>query len=320
MEIIVKTNPSYKIKIEKGIVLKGGLPEGFVITDSNVYSRYKELIKGPCFVLPAGEKSKTIETYVEIIKKIGNTDKIIALGGGVVGDIAGFVASTYKRGIPLIQIPTTLLAMVDSGIGGKNGVDLGEKKNYIGTIYQPEEVLIDPDFLKDLPEEEFNNGLAEVIKYSYLFNKPPFEIMKNKITKDSKELINIVYESCKAKAEIVELDEKDKGIRHTLNFGHTIGHAIELLTGLKHGEAISIGMVKETGLAINLGIKEEEDKIRLIKALKANSLPLTFPEKININKVIGIMGYDKKGEFIFAFDRNNSNVKVNEKDIRKILI
>lgn len=186
MEIIVNTQPKCKIIIQRGFIKNNKLPEGFVITDANLHHYYRDLISSENYIIKASEESKSLETYFQILKILPeNTNTIIAFGGGVAGDIAGFVASTYKRGINLIQVPTSLVAMTDSSIGGKNGVNLGEKKNYVGTIYQPSLVIIDPDLLKTLPEKEFKNGLAEVIKYGYLFENPDL----NKISLNAKEIM-----------------------------------------------------------------------------------------------------------------------------------
>jgi len=321
--MIIKVNlkPGYEIEIESGVIINKGLPEGFIITDSNIYKKYKDLIKGDFFVVKAGEKNKSVKSYLKIMEKLAESDanKIIAFGGGVIGDLAGFVASTYKRGIPLIQVPTSLLAMIDASIGGKNGVNLSEKKNYAGTIYQPEKVLIDTLFLKSLPKKEFRNGLAEMIKYAVVFNKPELNRFEFKVNSKDEDFEKLIIESCGLKVGVVEKDVDDKDYRHVLNFGHTVGHAIELLAGLSHGEAISIGMIKELELGIQEGLiaKEKLEKVR--KCLEKNNLPVEFPTNIDKEKVIGLMKKDKKGSLVFAFDEKNYNVKIDEEKIRKFL-
>lgn len=316
MELLIKTSKPCKITLQEGIILKNKLPTGVIITDENLARVYPPLLMGrECIVIKSGEESKSLNTYFEILNRLKEPERIIALGGGVVGDLAGFVASTYKRGIPLIQIPTSLLAMVDSSLGGKTGVNLNEKKNYIGTIYQSEEVLIDTDFLNTLPADEFENGVAEIIKYAYLFNNPSLERLQNKLSPTDKDLQEIIFSCCKNKAEIVQQDELDRGLRHILNFGHTIGHAIELLYNLKHGRAISIGMVKEFELANKLGIIKE-DVSTLKKALKANNLPVDFIKDTDYSKIIDIMKSDKKGELTFSFNRDSYSVKVSEEVIK----
>ncbi len=314
---------SYDIKIERGLATDKALPGGFVITDSNIVSiqRYADLIKiDDAFVVDAGEKSKSPNTYIEIARHIPEGAKrIIAFGGGVVGDLAGFVASTYRRGIPLVNIPTTLLAMVDSSIGGKNGINLRRRKNYLGTIYQPEEVLIDPLFLDTLPEMEFRNGVAEIIKYAAIFGTPDLERLARGVRKSDKDLERIIAQCCKLKAEVVQRDERDSGYRHTLNSGHTIGHAIELLLGRSHGETVSTGIAYELRLGKEYGIIDDGKLRAVIGALKANGLPTELPFGINTLQIIELMKADKKGPFIFAFDEKHYAVQAKEKDVRRIL-
>ena len=243
MKII--SSKGFEIEIQSGSIKNRFLPNGFVITDKNLFQNYEDIIGDKGFVIEPGEKSKSTEIFLEIINKLNDADKIVAFGGGVVGDLAGFVASIYKRGIKLIQVPTTLLAMIDSSIGGKNGINLNKRKNYLGTIYQPEKIFIDPSFLETLSIKEFRNGIAEIIKYSILFGKPSLQRIEEGIRISDLDLPQIIYQCCLIKTEVVEQDEKDKNYRHVLNFGHTIGHALELVYHLTHGEAISIGMIKE---------------------------------------------------------------------------
>lgn len=313
-----------KIEIQKGTIKERGLPAGFIITDSNVFDKYKDLIKNKdmCFIIEPCEESKSIQVYTMILNKLAeieNINTIVALGGGVVGDIAGFVASTFKRGITLIQVPTTLLAMVDSSIGGKNGIDLGKKKNYVGTIYQPNQIIIDVSFLETLPDKEIANGVAEIIKYSYLLDSPKFERVMTKITKYDRDIEEIIIKSIQSKIKIIEKDVNDKGLRRILNFGHTLGHSIELLCGLSHGGAISIGMMKEALLAKILGLGDDKKINDLKIALTNNNLPVDWPGNIDIKDIIGIMIYDKKGKFSFAFDAKNFNKFVDESIIETFL-
>ncbi|GBE20147.1 MAG TPA: 3-dehydroquinate synthase [Candidatus Pacearchaeota archaeon] len=310
-----------KIKIKERLIRKKGLPEGFVITDSNVMKRYGLFVLGNVFVIDAGEKSKSFENYQKIAENLADVDaeKIVAFGGGVVGDLAGFVASTYKRGINLIHVPTTLLAMVDSSIGGKNGINLGKRKNYIGTIYQPEEVLIDTSFLQSLPLWEFRNGVAEIIKYSSVFEKPSLERLERGINKEDSDLQNIITECCKVKTEIVKRDPQDRGFRHTLNFGHTIGHAIELIYALSHGEAISIGMVKELELGNKLELVTKNKIEKVTRIIEANGLPTKLPPNYDVEKILNLINYDKKGSFVFAFNHENYNIKVKRELVKEVL-
>jgi 3-dehydroquinate synthase len=308
---------NYTLEVGRGL-LKGGLPEGFVITDTNLQKLFPNLIRKDTFVIPAGEESKNLETYTKIIKDLEkiNPQTIIAFGGGVVGDLAGFVASTYKRGIELIHVPTSLLAMVDSSLGGKNGVNLGEKKNYVGTIYMPNKIILELDFLKTLPQQEFSEGMAEIIKYSLMFGKPSYDSI---LDLSEENLEKVILECCKIKTEIIEKDERDQNVRHTLNFGHTIGHSIELLHGLKHGQAISIGMVKEIDLAIKKGLASKESRLRLVDLLKKYNLPTDLPITFDKIKALEIMKADKKGELIFAFDEKNHSVQCSEEEILEVL-
>jgi 3-dehydroquinate synthase len=319
MNIKVSVGKGYDIRIGKGVVVDEGLPFGFVISDENLFREYKKIIGDSYFLIKSGEGSKSLENYSSIVEELGDVDRIIAFGGGVVGDLAGFVASTYKRGVDLIQVPTSLLAMVDSSIGGKNGVNLREKKNYLGTVYQPEGVLIDPLFLEGLPKKEFRNGLAEVIKYGYLFDRPRLNRISRGINLGDNDLEKIIFDCCKAKISVVEKDEMDLGYRHVLNFGHTIGHAIELLYGLSHGEAVSVGMVKEAGLGYRLGIVGSERVEKLRDVLEVNGLPVDLPRDFDSDEVIDVMKFDKKGKFVFAFDGDNYFVEVDEAEVRRVL-
>src|SRR3989344_1610 len=309
-----------KLVIGNGTVMDKGLPKGFVITDDNVFKKYGHLIKGDKFVIKSGERSKSIENYKKILSKLKdtNTDTIVAFGGGVVGDLAGFVASTYKRGIDFIQIPTTFLSMVDSSLGGKNGVNLGNKKNYIGTIYQPKEVIIDPLFLESLSKKEFQNGVSEVIKYGILFDKQLLHRISKGVSRKDSDLIKIISRCEKIKLDVVRVDEKDNDYRHTLNFGHTIGHSLELLYNLRHGEAISLGMILEMKLGKTRGFFSEEQIVFLKDILIKNGLLVNLPN-INIKNILEIMKGDKKGEFIFSLSKKDYNVKFTKREIIKVL-
>jgi 3-dehydroquinate synthase len=272
--------------------------------------------------VPSGETSKSLEIYFEILKsleRLDNINSILAIGGGVVGDIAGFVAATYKRGVPLIHVPTTLLAMVDSSIGGKNGLNLGNKKNYLGTVHQADRIIIDLSFLGTLPEKEFKNGLAEIIKYAYLFDKPSLRRMQTKVSPLDADMEKIITQCCQAKIAVVEKDPLDRGYRHVLNFGHTIGHAIELSCNLNHGEAISIGMLKEAELGEEMGFIESSELESLRNALTLNAMPIEIPKQFNLAEGIKLMAQDKKGKFVFAFSSSSYSVKLDEKKILDFL-
>lgn len=317
----VKTGEPYEIIINQGLLedVPKDLTRNFnfgkiaIITDETVASFYGERllkgfeklnIKAYLFTFPPGEGSKNIDTVIFLARRLvqknyDRKDFILALGGGVVGDIAGFLASIYLRGVPYVQVPTTLLAQVDSSVGGKTGVDLPEGKNLIGTFYQPKRVYIDPETLKTLPLEEIKNGLAEVIKYGCILKKSLFKFLKKKGKKifelKSEELEYIIYTSCKLKAFVVSKDEKEAGLRRVLNFGHTVGHAIEVELNyqIPHGIAVAIGMLAEAKLSETLGVAKEEVYNPLKKLLKE----LTFPkkiEKITPERLLAHMQKDKK--------------------------
>ena len=251
----------------------------------------------------SGETSKSIEQYGILMRrlteqKIPRSGTIIALGGGVIGDLAGFVAATYLRGINFVQVPTTLLAMVDSSVGGKTGVNLPEGKNLVGAFHQPKLVVADLDTLKTLPLREFAAGMAEVIKYGAIRDKALFDRVSIKVNSDDKDLDEIVEKCVAIKARIVENDEfETKGERALLNFGHTIGHAIEKATGYKaylHGEAISLGMRAAAWLSVWHAGLPEADARRIESALTANALPITLKPDVDRAAILGALGNDKK--------------------------
>lgn len=254
-----------------------------------------------------GEAQKTRETkeWLEdqlLQKGFGRDCGVIGLGGGVVTDVAGFVASTYCRGLPLILIPTTLLGMVDASIGGKTGVNVPQGKNLIGTIYQPLAIWIDPLTLNSLPTAEYQNGLVECIKHGAILDSTYFAFLEHNraqiLAKDPEVLPTLIGESCRIKKTVVEEDETEKGKRRLLNFGHTLGHALEAVThyALPHGQAVAIGMVGESWLARELGILPEEDYKRIVSLLKTYGLPTQLPEGISFTELLQTMQLDKKAQ------------------------
>ena len=291
---------------------KFGTEKFAIITDSNVKKLYGETLRkllkarkldAELFYFPAGEKSKTAETAIRLARELaknnfGRDSLIIALGGGVAGDIAGFLASFYMRGINYVQIPTTLLAMVDSSIGGKTGVDIPEGKNMFGAFYQPKAVFIDVNTLKTLPEKEIQNGFAEIIKYGVIRDKNLFAFLEKNYSARSAEFFKTIIEkSCRIKIEIVEKDEKEKELRKILNYGHTVGHAIEAAENyrLSHGEAVALGMAYEGAIASRLGYLSKKDLERQNKLIKLFGLPTTY--KGNAPAFMHIMKRDKKNKF-----------------------
>ena len=253
-----------------------------------------------------GENFKNLNSCESIYKnllknKYSRDCCLLAYGGGVIGDITGYVAATYLRGVNFIQVPTTLLSMVDSSVGGKTGVNHSLGKNMIGAFYQPQSVIIDLDSLKTLPKKQFNAGMAEVIKYGVIYDKQFFEwLEKNKkkiISLDRVSLAKIIATSCKIKAEIVAKDEKESGIRAILNLGHTFGHAIEKNIGYgrwTHGAAVACGMVIASELSEKLGKLSKNDLSRIKNLLSYFDLPIKLPKKLNASKLYEAMKNDKK--------------------------
>ncbi len=287
-----------------------------IITNELLSDLYGEIIekslktagyKVRTILVPDGEKYKTLEQaeklYQNLIKeKIERFSPIIALGGGVIGDLTGFVSATFLRGLPLVQVPTTLVAQVDSSIGGKVGVDLPEGKNLVGAFYQPVFVWIDSKVLETLALEEMRNGFAEVIKYGIIRDTKFFDYLEMWISDvghlSLKFLEEIVYRSCKIKAEIVQKDEHEKtGLRQILNFGHTLGHVLESLTKYrvyKHGEAVSIGMAGATKIAEIMKLIKKGEAQRIVNLLRKVNLPTGWPEKYKSDKVYPYLEHDKK--------------------------
>lgn len=252
-----------------------------------------------------GEKEKNLENvqyFWQELAAFGCDRKslVINLGGGVIGDMGGFAASTYMRGIDFIQVPTTLLASVDASIGGKTGIDFAEVKNLIGTFQQPVAVIIDVSILQTLPKREFLNGFAEIIKHGLIKDKAYFDLVTSKkpIAFSQEELINIITRSCEIKKAIVESDDTEQGIRKLVNFGHTIGHAIEALSWetkhpLKHGEAIHIGMLAETRISNLVDLLSDEESEIIENKLQATGLPITITD-ITMDRILEKIKTDKK--------------------------
>ena len=293
---------SYEIVLERGALKNIGEYLSFekdrkvlVVTDSGVPSEYAETVaafftEGSVFTIPQGEVNKNFDTYISICQKLlelsfTRKDCVVAVGGGVVGDMAGFAAATYMRGIDFYNVPTTLLSQVDSSIGGKTGIDFGEYKNIIGAFHQPKKVIIDPDVLSTLPERHLRNGFAESIKMGLTSDKELFEIFKKK---DYLLYIDeIIERSLKVKRYVVENDEKETGLRKVLNFGHTIGHAIEstALPELYHGECVAVGMTY---------MCSEKVKRELCEVLRNVGLPTEYQG--DRKKIFEALTHDKKSE------------------------
>jgi len=305
--IIIRQNI---LKDPKSIIT--GLGSKFaIISDENVSPIYgqallKDLskldVEAFLFSFPSGEIYKTRATKERLEDQmleagLGPDTCVIALGGGVVTDMAGFLAATYCRGIPLVLIPTSLLAMVDASIGGKNGVDHPLGKNLIGSLYEPDKILIDAGFLKSLPLHELRNGFVEMIKHGIVGDQRYFESLEKYpsglLSADSPLLERMIAQSCRIKSQIVQ---QGTGKRHLLNFGHTVGHALENLTQyeLSHGEAVAIGMLVESQMAVNLGHLKPSSLDRIKAVLAKYTLPLKLPSEISIDALLNIMILDKK--------------------------
>jgi 3-dehydroquinate synthase len=260
--------------------------------------------------IPDGEQYKTLDwanaIYTALlINRFDRRSALVALGGGVIGDLAGFAAATFMRGVPFVQMPTTLLAMVDSSVGGKTGVNHPMGKNMIGAFHQARKVLMDLGVLKTLPQEEFLSGIAEVIKYGVIWDAELFDYLDENrekiLSHDPEALAHIVHRSCEIKANVVSRDEREGGLRSILNFGHTIGHAIETAENytMRHGYALSIGMIYASRLAHKIGLCDDSVPNRLEKLIKSYGLPAdiaSLSRKPTVNELMDTMQIDKKAE------------------------
>jgi 3-dehydroquinate synthase len=287
-----------------------------IITDSNVGPLYagalqkalaEQGLKSEVFTFEAGEGSKNSDVCMRIVgemskAKFGRDTAILALGGGVTGDMAGFIAAMFNRGIPYVQIPTTVLAQADSSIGGKTAVDTEYGKNLVGFFKQPAKVYIDVDTLKTLSDKDYRSGLAETIKHAVIFDREFFEYLEQNIeeirSRTAESALAIANANCRIKGYHVERDPNEKGLRRCLNYGHTAGHAIEKLSNyeLSHGEAVSIGMMIAARIAEVLGYLSAEDVKRQEALLEAYDLPVHVPAGISVDDVIEVTTVDKKAK------------------------
>jgi 3-dehydroquinate synthase len=313
---------SYPIFIGSGLLsqpellcryVKGGT--ALIVSNTTIATLYIEQIKTnldsqniqhDCVILEDGEQFKTLEAVQTIIttlleKKHNRQTTLIALGGGVVGDITGFAASVYQRGVNFIQIPTTTLSQVDSSVGGKTGVNHILGKNMIGAFHQPQCVIADISTLSTLPNREFSAGLAEIIKYGLIHDAKFFKWLEQNISKlmarDSDIIAQAILVSCQTKANIVSIDERESGIRAILNLGHTFGHAIEATMGYGnwlHGEAVAAGMVMAVDLSCRQQWIDNSLKQRTIDLLKNANLPVTSPTNMTVDQYMSAMSIDKK--------------------------
>jgi 3-dehydroquinate synthase len=314
--------PSYRVTIGPGVRALLGEIVGAtapahryaVVTDTNVGPRHAADVRdvlgaarATIFTIPAGESHKTREVWSGVTDQLlaagfGRDTTIIALGGGVVGDLAGFVAATYMRGVPYVQMPTTLLAMIDASIGGKTGVDTPAGKNLVGAFHQPSAVVADTSFLATLPPEQLRAGLAEAIKHGVIADAAYFDRVRDTASRlatldvTDERMLELVARSVEIKASVVAADERESGARKTLNFGHTIGHAVETCSAysLLHGEAVAIGMVYESALAERLGVAEAGTTTRVRDAVRAAGLPDSRPPTIDVDAILDAARGDKK--------------------------
>lgn len=312
---------SYPIKINSGL-LRDELVSNYVngsqaliVSNETVAPLYLSLVKenllkggvdAESLVLPDGEQYKTLETLTRIFdclieNRHNRTTTLVALGGGVIGDMTGFAAACYQRGVNFIQVPTTLLAQVDSSVGGKTAVNHPSGKNMIGAFYQPQAVFIDTDTLATLPEREYSAGVAEVIKYGLIADKDFFVWLEENIeplmAREHSAVSYAIEISCKTKAKVVAADETEKGLRAILNLGHTFGHAIEAAQGYKnwlHGEAVGAGMHMAAEMSCLMGNISREDVGRVEQLLIKASLPVQPPKDIPAEQFLSLMGLDKK--------------------------
>ena len=346
-KIIVKLDKrSYPIFIGKNILLDRSLFDNVnkknlvLITNKKIeklhISKIKNtLLKKNKIIISDGEKYKNQDSITKIYNyllknKYSRDSCIVAFGGGVIGDMAGFAAATYQRGINFIQVPTTLLSMVDSSVGGKTGINHPLGKNMIGSFHQPIAVIVDTEILKTLSKRQFNAGMSEVIKYGIIKDKNFFNwIAKNtdKIkAQDSDSIIKIVKRSCEIKAEIVALDEKEKNIRALLNLGHTFGHAIENYLGYGkwlHGEAVACGFLIACSVAIQKNTMDVSEYNKIKSLLKAFSLPTKLPKNINIERLFEIMSLDKKvknNKMVYVIPNNIGKAYITNKISKNIVI
>ncbi len=306
-----------------------------IISDDHVAALYGDTVvqsladagvEAELITFPRGEASKNLQTIAALASELAGRgfdrgDALIALGGGVSGDMAGFLASIYMRGIPFVQIPTTLLSQVDSSVGGKTGVDIPQGKNLVGTFYQPQAVYIDPEVLKTLPEEEILGGLAEVIKYGVIWDADFFDFLdrqrENILALKETAIVPLIARCCEIKAQVVEQDEREGGLRRILNFGHTIGHAVEAASefSLIHGLAIGIGMRAAADLAVLGGHLSKEEAARIRRLLEEYGLPVTIPAALDRVAIKEFFQTDKKtigGRVFFVLPEAIGRVRITD--------
>ena len=341
---------SYPIIIEEGLLARIGADLGkknlakryVIVSDDHVASLFGEMLQNSMaeaglvadlITFPRGEASKHLGTVADLASKlaklgVGRKDALIALGGGVTGDITGFLASSYMRGIPFVQVPTTLLAQVDSSVGGKTGVDIPEGKNLVGAFYQPRCVYIDSHVLTTLPAAELLNGLAEIIKYGVIWDADFFDFLAERkeaiLALERSVVEEMIARCCSIKAEVVAADERESDLRRILNYGHTLGHAVEAASGysLDHGLAVAIGMVAVNELAVGKGMLSGEIAGQIREVISSYGLPVEIPAGYDSEQVKGYLKTDKKtvgGRPFFVLPERIGKV-INTDDVAEDLI
>ncbi len=315
-----------------------------IIADDTVASLYgKRLtdnlkvagLQAELLAFPAGEASKNLTTIATLTSSLAQrgTDRkncLIALGGGVTGDIVGFAASIYMRGIPFVQIPTSLLAQVDSSVGGKTGVDIPEGKNLIGTFNQPRIVYIDPDNLNTLPDSELLNGLAEIIKYGVIYDAALFDFLRDNQDRilglESNVMAEVIARCCRIKVEVIAADEREADLRRILNYGHTLGHAIEAASGyrLSHGQAVALGMISVNQIAVLKSLLSEGEEAKIRDLAADFGLPVKLPPDLNPTheEIKGYLKTDKKavgGRPVFILPKGIGQVLITD-DVNEAMI
>ena len=352
--------PTYDILVQHGALERAGdiaraatrAHRYAVITDSNVARTHAERVVQSLgsvgtrtYTVPAGEASKTRETWARLTDEMlesgfGRDAAILAVGGGVVGDLAGFVAATFMRGIKCVQVPTSLIAMIDASVGGKTAVDTPRGKNLVGAFHQPAAVIVDPAALATLPPKHFRAGLAEAVKHGVIADAVYLErtvtdapSLLDKAAQRDDAMESLIARSIEIKAEIVRRDEREQGLRQVLNFGHTIGHAIEAASGysLLHGECVAIGMVYEAAMGEKIGVASSGTARDVRRAVERVGLPTSLPADLGADRLLAVMRSDKKvrsGKVRFALPREiggmaqgdgSWSVPVEESAIRGVL-
>ena len=323
-KVTVCASRSYDVLIEKGILRRAGelclsvtAPSvAVIVTDTNVAPLYLDSVKTSLensgfetrdFIVSAGEEQKNAENYLALLSfmatgGVTRSDVIVALGGGVVGDLAGFAAATYMRGIKLVQIPTTLLSMVDSSVGGKTAIDMPDGKNIVGAFYQPSLVICDPNVLNTLPDAILNDGYAEALKYGIISDPELWNILKSSVSSRNDMIEQVIQRCVSDKRDLVEADERDEGVRHLLNFGHTPAHAIEVLSDftVSHGNAVAMGIVIMTRAAVKMGFCTERELNDIVELISSYGLPTAC--QFSASELARTAASDKK--------RNRENISV----------